>query len=183
MISSLSEEVIGEPELLMIQLALLIFVLRVMDVTAATMRVLMISRGRKLYVWFLAFIQAFIFIIAIRVVIAEISSLINILAFAGGYATGSVTGIWLEGKIAIGHVNMRIISAERGPELAEHLRREGFAVTEYPGRGKDGTVSVLDVTVLRREVKKVENLINLKDDKAFITAENIKSVSKGFWRR
>jgi uncharacterized protein YebE (UPF0316 family) len=183
MISNLSEEVIGEPELLMIQLAALIFFLRVMDVTAATMRVLMVSRRRKLYVWILGFFQAFIFVFAIRAVITEISSLLNIAAFAGGYATGTVTGIWLEGKLAIGHVNMRIISADRGSELAENLRSEGFGVTEYPGRGKDGTVSILDVTVMRREVRKVEKLINSIDDKAFITAENISSVSKGFWRR
>lgn len=167
----------------MIQLTLLIFFLRVLDVTAATMRVLMVARGRKLNVWILGFLQAFIFVFAIRAVLSEITSLVNIIAFAGGYATGTVSGIWLEGKLAVGHIHMRIISSERGPELAEFLRKEGYAVTEMAGRGKDGTVSLLNVTVMRREVRKVENLIKSKDENAFITAENVKPVSRGFWRR
>jgi uncharacterized protein YebE (UPF0316 family) len=167
----------------MIQLALLIFFLRVLDVTAATMRVLMVARGRKLNTWILAFIQAFIFVIAIRAVIADITSVMNILAFAGGYATGTVSGIWLEGKLAIGHVHMQIISADRGPELVDHLRQEGFAVTEISGRGKDGTVSILNVNVMRRETKKVEELVKARDEKAFITVEFIKPVSHGFWKR
>jgi uncharacterized protein YebE (UPF0316 family) len=167
----------------MIQFALLIFILRMLDVTAATMRVLMVARGRKLNAWILAFIQGFIFVIAIRAVISDITSLINILAFAGGYATGTVSGIWLEGKLAIGHMHMRVISSDRGPELVEHLRKEGFAVTEVAGRGKDGSVSVLNLILMRREVKKVEEFIKSKDDKAFITAEYVKPVSHGFWRR
>jgi uncharacterized protein YebE (UPF0316 family) len=167
----------------MIQLAVLIFFLRVLDVTAATMRVMMVARGMKLYAWVLAFFQGFIFVIAIRAVISDITSLLNIVAFAGGYATGTVSGIWLEGKLAIGHIHLRVISADRGPELVEHLRQNGFAVTEIAGRGKDGSVSVLNIIVMRREVRKVEELIKSKDETAFITAEYVKPVSRGFWRR
>ena len=58
----------------------------------------------------------------------------------------------------------------------------GFAVTEVAGRGKDGMVTLLQVSVLRKNVDKVHKLVNEMDDDAFITAEDVRPVRRGFWR-
>jgi uncharacterized protein YebE (UPF0316 family) len=162
---------------------LLIFVLRVLDIAAATLRMLMVIRGRKLNAWILGFIQALLFVLAIQAVLSDLSSWINIIAYAMGFATGTVIGMWIEERIAIGHKHLRIISSRRGSELAEHLRAQGFAVTEVLGRGKDGTVSLLNCTVHRKDVQLIETLVKEKDEQAFITADDVMPVSRGFWKR
>jgi uncharacterized protein YebE (UPF0316 family) len=162
---------------------LLIFVLRVLDIAAATLRMLMVVRGRKLNAWVLGFIQAMLFVLAIQAVLSDLGSWINIVAYAMGFATGTVVGMWIEERIAIGFKHLRIISSRRGPELAEFLRQQGYAVTEVSGRGKDGTVSLLNCTVQRKDMPQIEMLVKQKDEQAFITADDVIPVSRGFWKR
>ena len=162
---------------------LLIFVLRVLDIAAATLRMLMVVRGRKLNAWALGFIQAMLFVLAIQAVLSDLGSWINIIAYAMGFATGTVVGMWIEERIAIGFKHLRIISSRRGLELAEYLRQQGYAVTEVSGRGKDGTVSLLNCTVQRKDMQQIKMLVKQIDEQAFITADDVIPVSRGFWKR
>ncbi|MFO7625226.1 MAG: DUF5698 domain-containing protein [Anaerolineales bacterium] len=162
---------------------LLIFILRVLDIAAATLRMLMVIRGRKLNAWILGFIQAMLFVLAIQAVLSDLGSWINIIAYATGFATGTVIGMLIEERIAIGFKHLRIISSRRGTELAEYLRTQGYAVTEVAGRGKDGTVSLLNCTVQRKDLHQIEMLVKEKDEQAFITADDVIPVSRGFWKR
>jgi uncharacterized protein YebE (UPF0316 family) len=62
------------------------------------------------------------------------------------------------------------------------MRAAGFAVTEIPARGKDGTVTMLTCSVQRRHVDQVHRIVNQTDPSAFITAEDVRPVRRGFWR-
>jgi uncharacterized protein YebE (UPF0316 family) len=166
----------------LIQSALLIFVLRVGDVSLATVRVLMVVRGRKALAWVLGFGQALVFVVALQAVLSDLGNWLNILGYAAGFATGNVVGMLLEERIALGHTHLRIISSGRGAEVAEHLRGAGYAVTEISGRGKDGTVTLLNCSVLRKRVMEVKDLVEEIDQEAMVTAEDIHPVRRGFWR-
>jgi uncharacterized protein YebE (UPF0316 family) len=160
----------------------LIFFLRVSDMTLDTLRVLVMMRGRKGIAWILGFFQSLIFVIAITSVLSNLDKPLNILGYAAGFATGIVVGMKIEERLAIGHIQLSIISPRRGAALAERLRAEGYAITEISGRGKDGMVTMLSCSVLRKNVPRVQELINDVDDSAFITAEDVRSVRRGFWR-
>ncbi len=162
--------------------ALLIFGLRVLDMTLDTLRTLFVVRGRKPIAWVLGFGQSAVFVLAISSVLANLGNPWNLVGYAGGFATGVVAGMWIEERLAIGHTHMRIISSRRGTALAAALREAGYAVTEIPGRGKDGMVSVLSLSVRRKEVSKVEGKVMEVDDQAFITAEDVRPRRRGFWR-
>jgi uncharacterized protein YebE (UPF0316 family) len=160
----------------------LIFALRVSDMTLDTLRVLVVMRGRKGIAWVLGFFQAMIFVIAITSVLSNLDNPLNILAYAAGFATGNVVGMLIEERLAIGHIQLSIVSPRRGAALAERLREEGYAITEISARGKDGVVTLLSCSVLRKNVSKVQQLVNEVDDSAFITAEDVRPVRRGFWR-
>jgi uncharacterized protein YebE (UPF0316 family) len=51
-----------------------------------------------------------------------------------------------------------------------------------PARGKDGMVTMLNCSVLRKDVKKIHLLVNEVDEEAFITSEEIRPIRRGFWR-
>ena len=162
--------------------ALLIFFLRVLDMTLDTLRVLFVMRGKKRIAWILGFFQSAIFVLAIGKVLTQLNNPLNIIGYAAGFATGNVVGMIIEERIAIGHVLINIISPRRGSATVNHLRQNGYAVTELSARGKDGMVSMINCSVLRKQVDPVRELVNEIDPEAFITAEDVRPVRRGFWR-
>jgi len=160
----------------------LIFILRVTDMSLDTLRVMFVMRGRKSLAWVLGFFQALIFVLAISSVLKNLDNPLNILGYAAGFATGIVFGLFIEEKLAIGHIQLSIVSSHLGTAIAEMMRAEGFAVTEIPARGKDGMVTLLTCSVLRRTVPRVHKIVHQVDSSAFITAEDVRPVRRGFWR-
>ncbi len=162
--------------------ALLIFTLRVSDMSLDTLRMLFVMRGRKSIAWILGFCQSVIFVVAITSVLANMNNPLNVIGYAAGFATGNVVGMLIEERLAIGHILLSIVSSRRGSAIAESLRDSGFAVTEIPARGKDGMVTLLNCNVLRKNVDKVRQLVNNVDDEAFITADDVRPLRRGYWR-
>jgi uncharacterized protein YebE (UPF0316 family) len=160
----------------------MIFLLRVTDVSLDTLRVLMVFRGRKPYAWLLGFFQSSLWVVAITSVLGNLDNWWNIIGYAGGFATGNVVGMLIEGRLAIGHAHMRIISPRRGNAIAEAVRASGYAVTELPGRGKDGTVSVLNCSVRRRDIAALSRKVYEIDSEAFVTVEDMRPLHRGYWR-
>jgi uncharacterized protein YebE (UPF0316 family) len=162
--------------------AALIFALRVADMTLDTLRVLFVMRGKKRTAWVLGFFQSAIFILAIGKVLTQINNPLNLIGYAAGFATGNVVGMIIEERIAVGHILISIISPRRGSAIVTQLRQNGYAVTELAGRGKDGMVSILNCSVLRKQVDPVQQLVNEVDPEAFITLEDVRPLKHGFWR-
>jgi uncharacterized protein YebE (UPF0316 family) len=162
--------------------ALGIFALRVTDMTFDTLRLLFVVRGSKGLAWILGFMQSMIFVVAITTVLSNLGNPLNLVGYAAGFATGNVVGILLEERMAIGYIHLQIISSRRGVVLAKELREHGFAVTEIPARGKDGMVSVLSLSVRRKQVLAVEEIVHECDEGAFVTSENVRPMRRGFWR-
>ncbi len=162
--------------------ALGIFALRVTDMTFDTLRMLFVVRGNKGLAWILGFLQSVIFVIAFSSVLSNLDNPLNIVGYAAGFATGNVVGILIEQRLAIGYTHIQIVSSRRGVALAQTLRENGFAVTEIPARGKDGTVSMLSVSVRRKQVAAVEEIVHATDAEAFVTTEDVRPMRRGFWR-
>lgn len=162
--------------------ALFIFSMRVIDMACDTIRVLFVVRGKKKLSWLLGFIQAGVFVAAISRVLTNELNPLSIIGYAGGFATGNVVGMLIEERLAIGHTSIRVVSSRLGALAAEKLREDGFAVTEIPARGKDGAVTVLNISVARKDIDRVDTIVLEADPEAFITIEDMRPIRRGFWR-
>ena len=160
----------------------LIFVMRVANMSLDTVRVMMVMRARKMAAWILGFIQTVIYVVVLTTVIQDLTNILNLVAYAGGFATGNVVGMWVEERLAIGHINLRIISPKLGNAIVRRLREKGYAVTEIPARGKDGAVTLLNASIYRRHVGEVMAIVQTVDAEAFMTTEDVRPVRRGFWR-
>jgi len=163
-------------------LPLVIFFLRVIDMSLDTLRVLFVVRGRRAAGFFLGFSQSAIWVTAITVVLAHLDNPWNVLAYAAGFASGTLLGMMIEERLALGHGHVRVISTHLGPAVAQGLRDAGHAVTELTGQGRDGAVSVLTTSVRRREIDRLLRLITGLDPAAFVTVEEIRPLGRGHWR-
>src|SRR5690606_14006800 len=99
---------------------------------------------------------------------------------AGGFATGNIVGLWIEGKLAIGLATLRIISRAGGVELAESLRERGYGVTEFFGQGREGRVEIVYTAVARREIPRVVDEVQGWDPDAFVTVEEPREMRRGW---
>lgn len=162
---------------------LLIFLLRIVDVSLATLRTLLTVRGMKVAAPVIAFFEVLVWIFAVGTAIRNLDSAWHMLGYAGGFAAGTVVGLWLEEKMAIGLATVRVMSRIGGVELAEALRERGFGVTELAGHGREGTTEIVYTVVRRRHVPQVLKEVDRWDSEAFVTVEEPKMIHRGWVHR
>lgn len=159
---------------------LVIFCLRIVDVSLDTMRVLFVVRGQRGLAGLLGFFQAAIWIFAVGAAIKHLDSIWHVLGYAGGFAMGTMVGITIERALAYGLATVRIVSQHSGVEIAEALRDRGYGVTESAGFGRDSKVEILNCVVQRQHLDEVLEIVMKWDSTAFVTAEEPR-VLQGGW--
>ena len=98
--------------------ALLVFVLRIGDVSIGTLRMLYSVRGRRLPAASLGLVESGLFVFAISRVFRDLShNPWNMAGYACGFAAGTALGITLERWIGSGWILARVISRERSPHV------------------------------------------------------------------
>jgi uncharacterized protein YebE (UPF0316 family) len=151
--------------------ALMIFLLRIVDVSCDTMRVLFAVRGKRVVAAGLGFVQALVWIFAVGTAIKYLGSWLHIIGYAAGYATGTFVGITIERTVAYGLATVRIVTQHSGVEIAEALRERGYGVTEFGGFGREGAVEIVHSVVQRAHLDEVVEIVERLDRGAFVTVE------------
>lgn len=151
--------------------AILIALLRICDVTIGTFRTIMVVQGRKYQAAVAGFFEVLIWIFAMRHVVQNIDNLFNLLGYATGFALGNILGITLEQKVALGYVQVNIISPNKSLQIAKELREKKFGVTILPAEGKSGELSILIAIIKRKFLKDLMKTVELIDKRAFITIQ------------
>jgi uncharacterized protein YebE (UPF0316 family) len=162
--------------------ALLIFIIRIIGMTASTVRVLFMMRGKRLLTAFAGFFEVLLYVIAIGYVVNDLSNIWNILAYCLGFVGGTLVGMWIDDYTATGFVNVRIISRYKAQAIVEQIHENGYGATVGWGHGRGGTVGMILAIVLRKEAPAVINIAEKIDPDVFITVEDARSVRRGYWR-
>lgn len=165
-----------------ILLALGIFALRVLNNAMGTVRIVIITRQQRFLAAVLAFIEALIFAVVIANVVKDLSNILNLMAYCGGFAVGSYVGMAIEARFITSYVTATVISGTKGHEIALALREAGFGVTETFGEGRDGTVTLLRCVLIRREVGDMMNAVREVEPEAFISVEEARAIQHGWVR-
>ncbi len=158
--------------------ALLIFALRVCDVSIGTLRTLFTVRGRKYVSATLALAESAVFIFALSRVMKDVNNPVKMIAYALGFATGNFCGITIERWIGSGTILARIVA--KNPVLLVGLREQGFGVTVMQGEGREGDVAILFVVAPRRREKELLKLTEQLDPNAFVTLDAVHHALGGY---
>lgn len=161
---------------------LLIFIARISDVSLATMRTLMVVQGRRRQAAIIGFFEVIIYVTALGKVVSGLNDIGNLLAYALGFACGNYIGIFVEEKIALGNLTAQVIlKGSENQELINILREKGFGVTVLQGYGKEGSREVLNITLNRKDLDVLRNILEENDSSAFITVNTTKPISGGYF--
>ncbi|SFD94991.1 DUF2179 domain-containing protein [Thermophagus xiamenensis] len=157
----------------------MIFLARVADVTIGTVRIVFISKGLKMLAPLLGFFEIFIWLIAMTKIFQNLDNWFYFIAYSGGFATGNYIGLKIEEKLALGYVNLQIITQNPGEELAKKLASQGFGVTWHEAHGSRGEVTVIYCVIKRSGFKEATSLIKEYNPKAFYIIEDVRFANQG----
>lgn len=156
-------------------IAMTIFIARVCDVGLGTIRHALIIRGRKSYVFIIAFFEALIWVYAVSRVMTSIQDPLTSVAFALGFATGTFVGMTIESLLKIGEQVIRVFS-KSGDLVVRRFRENDYRVTVFDGSGRDGIVQLLFVQVKRRDVSRAMGIARDADPQCLIIIDDVRSV-------
>ena len=154
--------------------SLLIFVLRIGDVSIASIRIVTLLRGKIWLAALLGFFESLFWVSAAAIVFTNLDHPIRIVAFAAGFATGTLLGGFVERWLAMGTALLRVITPVESTAVAPALREAGFGVTVLNAKGRDGDVRLNFMVLPRRRVKEALAVVAEVNPEAFITVEDIR---------
>lgn len=161
-----------------ILLPFLIFISRIMDVTIGTIRIVMVSKGQKIWAPILGFFEVLIWLVAISKIFENLDNWICYIAYGAGFATGNYIGLIIEERLALGIVKIQIITRKSANELIANLKNAGYGITHHQAKGSTEDVSIIYSIIKRSEIQKVESIVKSTNPKAFYSIEDVKMVSQ-----
>ncbi len=164
---------------LWVVLPFLIFLARICDVTIGTIRIIVVSKGKKRLASFLGFFEVLIWIMAISQIMKHLNNPACYIAYALGFAVGNYIGITVEEKLAMGTVVVKIFANGYAADLINSLKTSGCGVTCLEGHGTTGPVNVIQTIIKRSILPEVEQIIKHFNPKAFYAVEEIRAVNAG----
>lgn len=172
---------------------LLIFLARIGDVSFSTIRIIFVMSGKRNVAPILGFFEALIWLLAIGQIINNIDNVLSYFAYAAGFATGTYVGMYIEERLAIGRVVLRLITKEPVHELLTFLIDNDYRYSILDAEGRTGKVNVVFLVLKREDLNHLTDAINTYHPNAFYTIEGVKMVNEanlsdqaprgiGFWR-
>jgi uncharacterized protein YebE (UPF0316 family) len=158
---------------------MLIFLARVMDVSLGTLRFIFLSRGYRKIAPLLGFVEVLIWVIAVREVMLNLRNIACFLSYGAGFAAGNFVGMWIEEKLSIGMVLLRIVLRNDHSELVDFLKENEYGYTMVDGEGAREKVKILFSILQRKNLNHVLNTLSQTNPQALYAIENIKSAGEG----
>jgi len=159
-----------------------IFCAKLIELSLYTFRMLMLTKGKRVPAAIIGFFEISIWITALSRVMSSFDDIGNVLAYAGGFATGNFLGSYLEEKIAVGILSAEVILDEKSGYLVDIIRDAGFGVTVVEGKGMDSNKLLLHIVLKRKELKKLNKLIQEYIESPVISVTDTRAFYGGFLR-
>ena len=117
---------------------------------------LYMPRGSSISLPIIAFFEIVIWLLAMEVVMNDLSNIANFLAFAFGFAMGTYIGLVIEEKLSIGMVILRIVTTEdSNEEIISFMQSENYGITTVDATGSRGNVKMILSLVNRADVPRI----------------------------
>ncbi|MAL16998.1 MAG: hypothetical protein CL670_08075 [Balneola sp.] len=166
------------PELSFFALPIIIFFSRIADVSLGTLRITMVSRGYKWQSALLGFFEVLIWVIVVAQLLNNLNHWVNYIAYAAGFSAGTFIGLYIEEKMKVGTVLVRIITLYKAGDLIEALKEAGVAVTSVDAKGGFNDVKVIFSVLKRKKLNNIFEIVKDVDPEAFFSTEDVKYSNK-----
>lgn len=160
-----------------------IFLVRILDVSLGTFRTILIVKGKKAIASIVGFIEVAIWFAIVREALnVSDASIWIIIAYAGGFATGTFIGSFLSEKFIEGNFGVQVITNVY--DLIKILRDNGYGVSVMNIKGHDTEKEkyMLFIEINKKKFEHLRTMIKNYDPKAFIVVNETKYVQNGYFK-
>lgn len=161
---------------------IVIFLTKIIENAIGTLRLIVVSNGKKWMGSILNGIISIIWVIGTGMVLIDITKdPLKILFFCLGSIFGSYFGSVMEEKLALGNnLLIAIIDYDLKETITNELRKEKYAVTCIEGNGKDNLKTILFIMTARKKTQVCVDLISSMDIHSMIISECASTLKGGF---
>jgi len=159
----------------------LIFLLKAIEVSFATLRSILINKGYRRPGTLLSFVEVLLWtFVASRVIMGMADAPIKGIMYSLGFSVGVYVGSRIENYIAMGQVLIQtIVSKDQAIPIANGLRDKGYAVTSMEAQGRDSQKSVLMIFAKRKGKEEIIREIHKLDATAMIITNDVTNLRGG----
>jgi uncharacterized protein YebE (UPF0316 family) len=175
--------VLNNEVFLYVIIPILIFFARIVDQTIGILRILFATKGLKYLVLLAGFFESIIWLLAISQIMKHLDNIYCYIAFASGFAVGNFTGIYIEQRLSIGNVIIRVVFQKDSSTTIKLLKRLNFRITILDAVGMEGDVKMIFATIRRNNLKLFLRILNKNNPTAFYTVEDVKMVKEGYFKK
>lgn len=160
---------------------LIIFLLKVLEITVMTVRLILVNRGFKVPASILAFFELILWVFVAGSVLDNVMKYpIKGIVYSLAYSVGVYLGSIIEKKLAFGKVMLQIIlPTDESDAVAALLREQRIGVTTVNAQGYKGSKAILIVYANRKGVNKLKEDILKVDPNVVIGESDITELSGG----
>ena len=160
---------------------LFIFLCKVLENALATLRLIVISNGKRMLGAILAGATSLLWVFTTGIVVVDIKKdPLRIFFFCAGTFVGSYVGSRIEAKLAMGNNVLTCIIEKSKEQLITKIRDLGYAVTVMNGNGREQENLILLILLPRKKRKEVCDFIQQLDSSAVIIAEKVIPIAGGY---
>lgn len=162
-------------------LCLKIFVARIFDVSLGTARMILVIKEKRLLATITAFFEVLIwFLIAREALTQATEHPIIVIAYAGGFAAGTLIGSILSTRFIEGKLNVQIISSNNNLLLFDKIKGSGFGASAI--KMHDDKLMII-TEVDKNKYSHLKKIIAEIDSAAFVYVNETKFVEGGFFQK
>ena len=165
-------------------MCLLVFFGRIIDVSLSVFRTLCNVKGKTIIAVVIGFIEALIWFVIIKDAMStDSTSFLIALAYAGGYAMGTLIGGLLSKKLIKTNVNVQVVTSEGNKELIKMIRNAGYGLTSLTVYGKSSQDKkyMLFIETTAKKLRALKDIIKTNDENAFIIVNESREVVNGYF--
>ena len=164
-------------------LCIKIFLVRILDVSLGTVRMIMTIRKRLLLASLIGFIEILIWFLVVKEALStDVTSIWVAVSYSLGFATGTLLGGLLSDKFIKGNLSVQVVIQEQDNLIVKAIRDAGFAVSvvNVMGMDEEHMKYMLLMEINKNQFNQLSSLIKKLDPKAFITVKETSYVLNGF---
>ena len=168
------EEILGD------MIYLLIFVAKMLEVSIATVRLVMTAKGNRVAATLLSAVEITLWLSVTSFVLLGLSEdPLKAVAYGLAFVIGIFLGMLIEDKLALGLAEVECIAEyNEAKQIAAMLREKGYGITTIECEGMNSKKMSIHIKIHRKDIQKT--MVILKEyDNLFVTVTDIRKLSRG----
>ena len=155
---------------------------KILEISVQSIRVILQVKGQRVAAALLAFAECAIWGLVTSAVITSLAdNLYWLFAYCLGFAAGIYFGSVIENKLALGKVNLQLMTDEDdGNKIVEYLSTHNRGFTAFEGFGYNGKRFKINTVIPRKDEKKILFDIHKITDDVFVVSAEVGKTIGGF---